>query len=264
MALEKLRVEQFIRDGYVKMTDAVPLSVCENIRDILWRDTGVDRNDRTTWTKPVIRLGFYNDEPFNRAINMPALTEAYDQLVGEQKWIPRDSIGTFPVRFPSVEDPGDTGWHIDSSFPGDDPSDFTKWRINIFSKGRGLLMLFIFSDIGELDAPTKIRVGSHTDVARILEPYGEGGLSFMELAGKIGDTVNREEVLATGSAGTVYLCHPFIVHAAQPHRGTEPRFLAQPALELREPYSLRGDAPVEKAIALALGRGETADVRGET
>ena len=30
--------------------------------------------------------------------------------------------------------------------------------------------------------------------------------------------------------GTVYLCHPFLVHAAQPHRGTEPRFMAQPPL----------------------------------
>ena len=33
-----------------------------------------------------------------------------------------------------------------------------------------------------------------------------------------------------GDAGTVYLCHPFLVHAAQPHRGVRPRFLAQPPL----------------------------------
>jgi hypothetical protein len=28
----------------------------------------------------------------------------------------------------------------------------------------------------------------------------------------------------------VYLCHPFIVHSAQPHRGKTPRFMAQPPL----------------------------------
>ncbi|RYZ51651.1 MAG: phytanoyl-CoA dioxygenase [Sphingobacteriales bacterium] len=254
MALEKEQVEKFVKDGYAKIESAVPADICEQIRDILWRDTGVDRNDRSTWTKPVIRLMFYNDEPFNRAVNMPVLADAYDQLVGKGKWVPRDSIGTFPIRFPSENDPGDTGWHIDSSFPGDDPNDFTKWKINVYSKGRGLLMLFLFSDIGENDAPTKIRIGSHIDVARILEPFGEEGLTFMELASKIGPTENREEVMATGKAGTVYLCHPFIVHAAQPHGGTEPRFLAQPALELREPYSLRGDAPVERAIRLGLSR----------
>lgn len=34
----------------------------------------------------------------------------------------------------------------------------------------------------EQDAPTRIRVGSHLDVAKILEPEDEKGLSFMELA----------------------------------------------------------------------------------
>jgi len=34
----------------------------------------------------------------------------------------------------------------------------------------------------------------------------------------------------TGDAGTVYLCHPFLVHASQPHQGYCPRFLAQPPL----------------------------------
>jgi hypothetical protein len=38
------------------------------------------------------------------------------------------------------------------------------------------------------------------------------------------------EATATGVAGTVFLCHPFLVHAAQRHRGATPRFLAQPPL----------------------------------
>lgn len=46
--------------------------------------------------------------------------------------------------------------------------------------GRGaLLMLFLFSDVSERDAPTIIRVGSHLDVARLLASVGESGLSFM-------------------------------------------------------------------------------------
>jgi hypothetical protein len=50
---------------------------------------------------------------------------------------------TFPVRFPSAVDPGDAGWHIDVSF-GTETSDFMSWRANIHSKGRALLMLFLF------------------------------------------------------------------------------------------------------------------------
>lgn len=38
------------------------------------------------------------------------------------------AVGTFPVRFPSVDDAGDTGWHVDMSFGTEDP-DFMKWRI---------------------------------------------------------------------------------------------------------------------------------------
>jgi hypothetical protein len=41
--------------------------------------------------------------------------------------------------------------------------------------------------------------------------------------------------LATGRAGDVYLCHPFLVHAAQRHRARRhgPRFVAQPPVPWR-------------------------------
>jgi len=73
------------------------------------------------------------------------------------------------------------------------------------------------------------------------------------------ESASRKQVLATGDAGTVYLCHPFLVHAAQPNRGRRPRFLAQPALQPAEPFQLeRSDgaySPVEQAIRLALQLG---------
>ena len=40
----------------------------------------------------------------------------------------------------------------------------------------------------------------------------------------------RDVALATGEAGTVYLCHPFLIHAAQKHKGAAPRFMSQPPL----------------------------------
>jgi len=152
---------------------------------------------------------------------------------------------------------------VDSSFPPDlgDTNDFLNWRVNVFSKGRALLMLFLFSDVGESDAPTRIRVGSHLDVARILSPAGDNGLSARDLAAAEGfaETAARREVLATGDAGTVYLCHPFLVHAAQQHRGSRPRFLAQPPLVPAGPFLLnRADgaySPVEQAIRIALQDG---------
>lgn len=261
--LSEREIRQFIDDGYLKIEAAFPRELADQGRAILWRDTGCDQADPGTWTKPVIRLGMYGQEPFARAVNTPVLYEAFDQLAGKGRWQPRADLGTFPIRFPSPDDPGDAGWHIDTSFPpGDGPArDFLDWRVNLRSKGRALMMLFLFSDVAEDEAPTRIRMGSHFDVARMLAPAGERGLSLRELAvNGFAETAGRPEVAATGAAGTVYLCHPFLVHAAQAHRGIRPRFLAQPPLLPGEPFLLeRADgtySPVEQSIRLALQKGE--------
>lgn len=130
-------------------------------------------------------------------------------------------------------------------------------RLSVTSRGRVLLMLFLFSDVGIDDAPTRIAVGSHLNVPRLLEPAGETGLSFLELAEKLRLPEEKPLALATGEAGDVYLCHPFLVHAAQPHHGISPRFMAQPPLYPAEPLMInRSDgtySPVEVAIRIGLG-----------
>jgi len=258
-ALTAAQLDAFIADGFVRIDNAFSADLAAEARSILWADTGCDPNDPKTWTKPVIRLGNYSQPPFVKAANTPLLRAAFDQLVGPDRWLPQGNLGTFPVRFPSPDDPGDAGWHIDVSFGWDEnPTDFLSWRANVSSKGRALLMLFLFSEVGEKDAPTRIRIGSHLDIARQLAPAGAAGLTLRELAAdNFAGSAHRPEGLATGSPGTVYLCHPFLVHAAQPHHGTEPRFMAQPPLLPREPLQLErpdGDySPVELAIRQALG-----------
>jgi hypothetical protein len=258
--LSQTQIEQFIQDGFVRIDGAFPRQLADRGRAILWRDLPCDPDDPATWTRPVVRLGWYGDEPFKEAANTPTLHAAFDQLVGRGRWRPRPNLGTFPVRFPSPADPGDAGWHIDVSFPVptaslDERKDFSDSRANIVSRGRALLMLFLFSDVGEADAPTRIKVGSHRDIARQLAPAGEAGLSNAML-GDFGTAMDRPEALATGEAGTVYLCHPFLLHAAQMHRGSVPRFIAQPPLHPAEPFQLDrpdGDySPVEIAIREAL------------
>jgi hypothetical protein len=254
--LSATQLAQFMRDGFVRIDHAFPRALADAGRAILWRDTGCAPDDPATWTRPVIRLGQYSEPPFAQAANTPALHRAFDQLVGAGRWLPPGSLGTFPVRFPSPDDPGDAGWHIDASFGTAHP-DFMEWRANVSSRGRALLMLFLFSDVGADDAPTRIRVGSHRAIARALAPAGEAGLTLRELAATdFAGTADRPETVAVGAAGTVYLCHPFLVHAAQPHRGTRPRFLAQPPLLPAQPLRLaHGDgaySPVEQAIRMAL------------
>jgi hypothetical protein len=253
-SLSDAQVEAFIRDGFVRLDRAFSREDAEAAREILWKDTGCDPDDPSTWTKPVIRLGMYTQQPFVRAANSPGLHRTFDRLVGAGGWLPCKAMGTFPVRFPSAQSPGDDGWHIDVSFGGD-PSDFLSWRANVHSKGRALLMLFLFSDVGEDDAPTRIRVGSHADIARQLAPAGERGLSLRELsADDFSQSARRDVALATGEAGTVYLCHPFLVHAAQANRGTRVRFMAQPPLlPTSNERAYAADSPAQRAIDRAVG-----------
>ena len=259
--LSDAQKERFVHEGFAKIEDAFSQETAAEAREILWHATGCNPIDKTTWDRPVVRLGDFAQAPFRQAVNSPRLLASFDELVGVERWVPRESLGTFPIRFPHADDPGDTSWHIDASFPPDQensfPANFFDWRVNLRSKGRALLMLFLFSDVGEEDAPTRIRVGSHLRIPKLLAPMGEHGLSAMEIGIVAAqETCGMQEISATGCAGTVYLCHPFLVHAAQPHRGERPRFLAQPPLIPRVTFELeRNDGDyslVERAILLGL------------
>lgn len=257
--LTDTEVERFVADGFVHLPAAFDRETADECRDILWSVTGCDPDDPGTWTQPVIRIDGRGDPPFRAAANTERLLGALDQLVGPGRWYPRDGLGTFPIRFPHPDDPGDAGWHTEGSFQP--PGEPTYW-LNLRSRGRALLMLFLFSEVGPDDAPTRIKVGSHLDVPPFLAPAGDAGLSFVTLAqtldaaGKL-DSSDRPTAYATGQPGDVYLCHPFLIHAAQPHRGTVPKFMAQPPLipvgELDLDRADGAYSPVELAVLRGLG-----------
>ena len=251
--LDQATVQRFVEDGFIRLDAVFSAEVAERCRAALWERMGLDPDDPATWTEPVIRLDRDDAEPFWRAITMPDLHEAFDQLVGKGRWQPPDGIDQFVIRFPSDIDPGDDDWHV---VPASDAPDR---RIDVRSTDRALLLLILFSDVGPDDAPTRLRIGSHLEVARLLAAAGAGGLTAAALADRVDETVDGPEATATGKAGTIYLCHPFLVHAAQGHHGYTPRFMALPSLLSTEPLGLeRPDgaySPVETAIRQALSSG---------
>src|SRR5687768_12321895 len=95
--LTATEVETFIEQGFVRLEDAFPRELAQQARTILWRDTGCDPDDPSTWTKPVVRLGFYSQPPFVAAANTATLRRAFDRLVGPGRWTPQGTLGTFPI-----------------------------------------------------------------------------------------------------------------------------------------------------------------------
>jgi hypothetical protein len=221
-------IDGFRRDGFVKLTGAVPTELAGQCARLLWAELAADPADPATWTEPVEWVGGMGAPPFREAANLPRLTSAFDQLAGPGRWQPRAGIGSFPIRFPHPDEPDDAGWHVEGSYTSDHGPGY--WT-NVASRDRLLLTLYLFSDVDADNAPTRIRVGSHRDVPAVLAPFGERGAPPQRL-GPLVDaaSASRPTVLATGRLGDVFLCHPFLVHAAQPHHGTRPRLLGQPGL----------------------------------
>lgn len=247
-------VDQFVHDGFLHFEQAVPADVTEACARLLWEQIDAEPDDPSTWKQPVHWVGNLAQLPFATAMNVPVLVDAMDTLVGPGRWQPRNEMGAFPLRFPHSEEPDDAGWHIEGAYMP--PGESSYWT-NVHSSYRALLLLFLFTDVDEDTAPTRIRVGSHLDVPRVLLPYGEKGASGAVLGPQVdAASAHRTTVRATGRAGDVFVCHPFLVHAAQPNHGARPRFLSQPCISPTDEHLLRpyegNDGPVARTIRQAL------------
>lgn len=119
-----------------------------------------------------------------------------------------------------------------------------------------VLLLLLFSDVGPNDAPTRVRLGSHHHAARLLVGSGKPVGSSVPRASCVPQTEHLPEAAATGEAGDVWLCHPFVMHAAQRHHGERVKFMAQPPLAGTAPIDPRRAAadrsPVDEAVHRAM------------
>ena len=250
----RVDTEASMRDGYVVVRGAFGKETADACREMIWdvlAGRGISPDDRATWAPPLVRINCPDGEPFATAGLSPRLAAAYDQLIGTGRWRPRAGVGgTVPVRFPSEDYPGEVGYHIEGSYWGGDG-----WWANVRSRDRGLLALFLFSDVGPDDAPTRLIAGSHLFVPPVLAPAGEDGMPGNDVsAGLQPSVLCRRAAEATGRAGDVYLCHPFIVHTATwPHRGTTARMMAQPGVTVPGGFTLDGSDPSLVARAIVQG-----------
>jgi Phytanoyl-CoA dioxygenase (PhyH) len=249
-------VDSFVRDGFVVVRRAVDTGTTAACRELIWESMarrGLRREDPATWP-PLVRIDDLDGGPFTAAGLSPALTAVYDELIGPDRWRSPVDVGrAVMVRFPSEERAG-AGYHIEASYPGPDGQG---WRVNVRSRARGLLALFLLTDVGLHDAPTRLVCGSHLIVTRFLAPYGEAGADA-DTDLWYPSTLCRPVTHATGTAGDVFLCHPFIVHTATwPHRGTGPRMIAQPAVNAPAGFTLDGTDPSPVASAITSGLAMT-------
>jgi hypothetical protein len=199
-------VDKFVANGFIAVRGAVAPEIvraCVDSFEDELRARGVDPRDPVTWKKPAVRFACPEGAAFAAAGTSRALCKVYDQLLGPDRWIRRQGVGgQVLVRFPSTTDPGDAGWHFDGSYDVG-----RQWWVNVQSRRRALLALFLFTDVGERDAPTEILVGSHMDVPRLLVPSGERGVFHGDVELQP-STFRRPTVRATAALATCTYATP--------------------------------------------------------
>ena len=186
-------------------------------------------------------------EPFTAACLSPALVAAYDELIGPGRWtspvgdLPR-ADGAVPVAR-TARAPGTT------SRPATPGPDGQRWRANVRSRARGLLALFLLTDVGLDDAPTRLVCCSHLTVAAVpvtLRRSGHGTDADLWYP----STLCRPVAHATVTASDVFLCHPFIAHTATWPALYQSADDRQPAVSAPAGFALDGTdpSPVARAI----------------
>jgi hypothetical protein len=234
-----LDLEDFMATGYAKLENSALRSVADEARALLWRQLGLSPLDRDGWSESVRWASDMTGHgPFAELVRSPKLAAALDTVCGRGGWVPRGSVGNIPVRFPVSPPNDDRGWHVDANTPQPDGT----WAVS--GRPHTVLLLTLLSEVGPSDAPTRIRVGSHRDVARVLGP---DPVDLAEM-GRLVDAASAERPVAraTGEPGDMYLLHPFTVHAADEHRGSKPRFMAQAPVMLTSPLTPTSSSPLAR------------------
>lgn len=238
-------LEAFTAHGFVKVANAVPRDVADAARALLWEQLGWSPDAPDRWNEPVRWVADLTGAgPFGELARSPELAAALNAVCGEGGWVPRGSLGNIPVRFPNtalVPPADDRGWHIDANTPLPNG----EWVVS--GRPQTVLVLTLLSRVGPDDAPTRIRAGSHRDVARALS---EAPTEFVAAASVVeAVSAARPVVHATGEPGDMYVVHPFTVHAADEHRGREPRFMSQAPVMLTSPLAPGTESPLAAAFA---------------
>ena len=285
------QIDHFIQNGWVRLEEAIKRADALAVQDYLWEHVekrGVLKADKSTWTQPMVHIKeAYSDGPFQNC-QTERLTNAILDLVGEGRWSEQGkevTWGWWPVNFSQGADEPWTvpvhGWHWDG----------IHFRHYIDAPDQGLLLLPMFSDTIPHGGATVIAEGSHKLTARYLNSKPEGvelgagiqgciaeNLWLQQLVGKapLPEGENRvsyfmdkyttdengtrlKVVEAVANAGDVYMCHPFLFHAAAQNHSKTPRFMCNRTVKLTQRLHIHDDStdlsPLEISVRAALEAG---------
>ena len=238
--------EQFIRDGYVRVSGLIPAGVVSSTRVGLLERMGVDPDAPDTWAG----RGMSTDPDaiaFTESCRTPLIEAAASELVGPD-FIPGvtyspylDNQGvspatlrgfipvlSFPSPGPAAFEPPTGGYHIDGMHA------VTVWPAKFF-----LVVFAYLSDTADFGGATTVRPGSHRQVFEHWLGTGNKGSTVPPALDYAGP------VPLPGKAGDVIFMHYLLVHSGSANHDAHIRVGLNTAVmpDPERPYQRKGGVP---------------------
>lgn len=247
------QVEQFLTQGFVVIQNAFSPEQAREWSKDTWTRLGYDPEERSTWLEHRIHM------PTLNALDVRAFApRAYGAICelcgGEERmstarWGDGFIVNLGADDHPQTWEPPSAlvrGWHKDGDF----------FRHFLDSPEQGLLTIVLWSDVHPRGGATFVAADSVPVIARFLAEHPEGvAPNAFDFSGLIAQCSNFLE--ATGTAGDVYLMHPYLLHASSKNALRLPRLITNPPVHLKEPLCFnRADGNyslVEGAVLRGLG-----------
>jgi hypothetical protein len=246
----------FARDGILSLPGAFSAEDAARMQSVIWDELrsrhGIERDDRTTW-KPGEATGMKTSKR-SRAFDPicgPAVTAVLDELLGAGRWSRPKQFGIVLVTFPNA-----TEWRVPhrvwhSDFEATHPPD------HLFA----VKLWALCDDVAPGQGGTPQLAGSHRLFARYLETTSERDAKALKfgflawhpwlraladddgspdrnarfLGGTEIEGIAVRVVELTGSAGDVFVTHPWVFHTIPVNAGDRPRMLRSCAVRVGFP-----------------------------
>lgn len=246
--------EQFLAQGFVRVDNCFSPEAASEYTSSVWTRLGYNPDDQATWAESSIHMPTHRT--FDVKTFAPKAWQAACELVGGEDRVkqPYSWGDGFIV---NLYEGADRPWEEASAKAPGFHKDGDFFRHFLDSPEQGLLTLVLWSDVKHQGGATFVATDSVGWVARFLAKHPEGVLPSAFSEAKLIEQCS-EFAEATGSVGTVYLLHPYILHAKAQNVTRTPRYITNPPIQLREPMrfdreNFSDHSLVEQAVLRALG-----------